>query len=101
MNIPSVLSVPMAAVVSATIVFLLAGTLHLAPSCPTLQLAAGLSSILLDNTVDIGILWTTRVGDAAAGEEWWTLKITEHLRKAYVGNIAYKYMHSPPMTERL
>ncbi|KAF5310667.1 hypothetical protein D9619_007724 [Psilocybe cf. subviscida] len=49
-----------------------------------------------------GILWTKRVGDAAAGEEWWTLQeITEHLRQVYVGNIAYEYMHSPSKTERL
>ena len=40
-----------------------------------------------------GILWTKRVGEAleGEGEEWWTLKqIREHLRKVYVGNIAYE-----------
>ncbi|KJA23080.1 hypothetical protein HYPSUDRAFT_40201 [Hypholoma sublateritium FD-334 SS-4] len=48
-----------------------------------------------------GILWTKRVGEDE-GEEWWTLRqIREHLRKVYVGNIAYEYMHSPSKTERL
>ncbi|PPQ70860.1 hypothetical protein CVT26_014083 [Gymnopilus dilepis] len=48
-----------------------------------------------------GILWTKRVG-SGDGEEWWSLKqIREHLRKVYVGNIAYEYMHSPSKTERL
>jgi len=40
-----------------------------------------------------GILWTKRIGEAreGEGEEWWTLKqIREHLRKVYVGNIAYE-----------
>lgn len=37
-----------------------------------------------------GILWTKRVGEAN-DDEWWTLKqIREHLRKVYVGNIAYE-----------
>lgn len=49
-----------------------------------------------------GILWTKRVGELGEEEEWWSLKeITEHLRKVYVGNIAYEYMHSPSKTERL
>ncbi|CAA7261195.1 unnamed protein product [Cyclocybe aegerita] len=51
-----------------------------------------------------GIVWTKRVGERAEGEgdEWWTLKqIQEHLRKVYVGNIAYEFMHSPSKTERL
>lgn len=38
-----------------------------------------------------GILWTKRVGELGEEEEWWSLKeITEHLRKVYVGNIAYE-----------
>ncbi|KAF8957827.1 Transketolase, pyrimidine binding domain-containing protein [Flammula alnicola] len=50
--------------------------------------------------------WTSfiekRVGEAGEGEEWWTLRqISKHLRKVYVGNIAYEYMHSPSKTERL
>jgi probable 2-oxoglutarate dehydrogenase E1 component DHKTD1 len=49
-----------------------------------------------------GILWTKRVGELGEEEEWWSLKeITEHLRRVYVGNIAYEYMHSPSKTERL
>ena len=37
-----------------------------------------------------GILWTKRVGESNEAE-WWTLKqIKEHLRKVYVGNIAYE-----------
>ncbi|KAF8877232.1 dehydrogenase E1 and transketolase domain-containing protein 1 [Gymnopilus junonius] len=48
-----------------------------------------------------GILWTKRVGTGDE-EAWWSLKqIREHLRKVYVGNIAYEYMHSPSKTERL
>ena len=43
-----------------------------------------------------GILWTKRVGELGEAEEWWSLKeITEHLRKVYVGNIAYEVrLHS-------
>lgn len=38
-----------------------------------------------------GILWTKRVGELGEEAEWWSLKeITEHLRKVYVGNIAYE-----------
>ena len=40
-----------------------------------------------------GILWTKRVGEyrEGEGEEWWSLKkIKEHLRRVYVGNIAYE-----------
>lgn len=40
-----------------------------------------------------GILWTKRVGEAVegGGEEWWTLgEIRDHLRRVYVGNIAYE-----------
>ena len=40
-----------------------------------------------------GILWTKRVGEAVegSGEEWWTLsEIRDHLRRVYVGNIAYE-----------
>ena len=40
-----------------------------------------------------GILWTKRVGEAVegTGEEWWTLsEIRDHLRRVYVGNIAYE-----------
>ncbi|KIM37025.1 hypothetical protein M413DRAFT_448750 [Hebeloma cylindrosporum] len=51
-----------------------------------------------------GILWTKRVGEAVegSGEEWWTLsEIRDHLRRVYVGNIAYEYMHSPSKSERL
>ena len=69
-----------------------------------------------------GILWTRRIGEPGEEEEWWTLReITEHLRKIYVGNIAYEvipndfqplnfylfislfnqYMHSPSKSERL
>ncbi|KDR79783.1 hypothetical protein GALMADRAFT_241860 [Galerina marginata CBS 339.88] len=48
-----------------------------------------------------GILWTKRVGESD-GEELWSLRqIREHLRRVYVGNIAYEYMHSPSKTERL
>jgi hypothetical protein len=37
-----------------------------------------------------GILWTKRVGEEG-GEEWWTLSdIRDHLRRVYVGNIAYE-----------
>ena len=46
-----------------------------------------------------GILWTQRVGELGEEEEWWSLKeITEHLRKVYVGNIAYEvryFEHRP------
>jgi 2-oxoglutarate dehydrogenase complex dehydrogenase (E1) component-like enzyme len=40
-----------------------------------------------------GILWTKRVGEVeeGSGEEWWTLsEIKDHLRKVYIGNIAYE-----------
>jgi hypothetical protein len=38
-----------------------------------------------------GILWTKRVEELGEEAEWWSLKeITEHLRKVYVGNIAYE-----------
>jgi probable 2-oxoglutarate dehydrogenase E1 component DHKTD1 len=48
-----------------------------------------------------GILWTKRVGEGS-GEEWWTLsEIRNHLKRVYVGNIAYEYMHSPFKSERL
>ena len=54
-------------------------------------------------TYDVnGILWTKRVGEAPDEPEHWTLRdITNHLRSAYVGRIAYEYMHSPSKTERL
>lgn len=68
-----------------------------------------------------GILWSKRVDEyqEGEGEEWWTLKeIKEHLRKVYVGNVAYEvsrfytllaefylfnfqFMHCPSKTERL
>ncbi|KAF8156045.1 thiamine diphosphate-binding protein [Crassisporium funariophilum] len=49
-----------------------------------------------------GILWTKPVGELGETEEWWSLReIREHLRRVYVGNIAYEYMHSPSKTERL
>lgn len=49
-----------------------------------------------------GIVWTRPVGDASGAPEEWTLaQITEHLRRIYVGRIAYEYMHSPSKTERL
>ncbi|KAH9478201.1 putative 2-oxoglutarate dehydrogenase E1 component DHKTD1, mitochondrial [Psilocybe cubensis] len=56
-----------------------------------------------DKVYDVnGIIWTKRVGEAGEGEELWNLKqIREHLRKVYVGNIAYEFMHSPSKTERL
>ena len=40
-----------------------------------------------------GILWTKRVGETVegSGEEWWTLsEIRDHLKRVYVGNIAYE-----------
>ncbi|PPQ78664.1 hypothetical protein CVT25_010552 [Psilocybe cyanescens] len=56
-----------------------------------------------DKVYDVnGILWTKRVGEAGEGEELWSFRqIRKHLRKVYVGNIAYEYMHSPSKTERL
>ena len=49
-----------------------------------------------------GIVWTRPVGAADAAPEAWTLaQITAHLRRIYVGRIAYEYMHSPSKTERL
>ena len=38
-----------------------------------------------------GILWTKRVGELGEEAEWWTLQeIRDHLRRVYVGNIAYE-----------
>lgn len=48
-----------------------------------------------------GIVWTRPVGGAGEPEEWTLAQITEHLRRIYVGRIAYEYMHSPSKTERL
>ena len=64
-----------------------------------------------------GILWTRRLGDPGEGELWSLKQIEDHLRKIYIGNIAYevrfipayfkfnahgaKFMHSPSKTERL
>ncbi|EKM51353.1 uncharacterized protein PHACADRAFT_152038 [Phanerochaete carnosa HHB-10118-sp] len=48
-----------------------------------------------------GIVWTRPVGEAGTSEEWTLARITEHLRRIYVGRIAYEYMHSPSKTERL
>ncbi|KAJ8482385.1 hypothetical protein ONZ45_g14964 [Pleurotus djamor] len=49
-----------------------------------------------------GIVWTKPVDSAEDAEEWWTLEeIVQHLRRVYVGPIAYEYMHSPSKTERL
>ena len=49
-----------------------------------------------------GIVWTRPVGSTDAAPEEWTLEqITNHLRRIYVGRIAYEYMHSPSKTERL
>lgn len=49
-----------------------------------------------DNVYDVnGIIWTKRVGEADDGEELWSLRqIREHLRKVYVGNIAYEVILS-------
>jgi probable 2-oxoglutarate dehydrogenase E1 component DHKTD1 len=48
-----------------------------------------------------GIVWTRPVGADAPPEEWTLQQITRHLRRIYVGRIAYEYMHSPSKTERL
>lgn len=49
-----------------------------------------------------GIVWTRPPGDDSEARHEWTLeKITEHLRRIYVGRIAYEFMHSPSKTERL
>lgn len=47
-----------------------------------------------DKVYDVnGILWTKRVGEAGEGEELWSFRqIRKHLRKVYVGNIAYEVL---------
>lgn len=37
-----------------------------------------------------GILWTRRLGEPGEGELWSLKQIEDHLRKIYVGNIAYE-----------
>ncbi|KAH7108012.1 dehydrogenase E1 and transketolase domain-containing protein 1 [Auriculariales sp. MPI-PUGE-AT-0066] len=59
-----------------------------------------------DSAYDIsGIVWnrgTDSVSAEAVGGQHWTLKeIESHLRRTYVGRIAYEFMHSPSKTERL
>ncbi|EJD52834.1 dehydrogenase E1 and transketolase domain-containing protein 1 [Auricularia subglabra TFB-10046 SS5] len=52
-----------------------------------------------------GIVWN-RGRDAlsaeeAGSQEWTLAQIEDHLRRTYVGRIAYEFMHSPSKTERL
>lgn len=55
-----------------------------------------------------GIIWASRKDlntDSSIvplkPEEWSLDDIVQHLRRVYVGNIAYEFMHSPSKTERL